>query len=104
MIVNEDNIFYEVNFGDNIDVEPRWGCSGINLDDQLYIFGGNYSADKSYLNMQNDVTTLDLTDHDLKNFAPTKLRNLRKELYCDNAFYGKLREKRNVNTFIRPRL
>lgn len=83
---------------------PRWGCSGLNIDDQMYIFGGSYGSEMSYLNQQNDISTFDLTDHNLQDFAPTKLVNLRKELYCDQAFWGKLREEKDVNAFVRPRM
>ena len=33
-----------------------------------------------------------------------KIFNLRKELYCGEAFNGHLREKRTPNSFVRPRM
>lgn len=98
-----DSAFYEINIGENIDVAPRCGCSSFNVDDQLYILGGSYDSEHSYLNLQNDVTTIDLTDNNPENFTPAKLRNLNKELYANEAFWGKLREGREVNSFVRPR-
>ena len=77
-----------------MDVSPRWGCSVLNIDDQIYIFGGSFGSQKSYLNMQKDITTIDLTGNDLHDFHPAKIRNLGKELYSGQAFWGKLREKK----------
>lgn len=97
-----DGLFYEVRvMGDS--VPPRWGCSSFSLQDQLFIMGGSYGREKSYLELQNDVTTLDLTGHSLHDFSPVKLRNLKQELYANEAFWGKLRERRPVNSFVRPR-
>jgi hypothetical protein len=73
-----DAAFYEINLGGNVEVAPRWGCSSFNVDDQLYILGGSYGSERSYLNLQNDVTTVDLTGNDLLDFPPTKLRNINK--------------------------
>lgn len=70
--------FYEINVQNNDDFIPRWGSSAINADDQLYFFGGSYSGENSYLNLQNDISTLDLTDNNLVDFPQTKLFNLRK--------------------------
>lgn len=93
-----------MNIGEGVDVAPRWGCSSFNVEDQLYILGGCYSSEKSYLDLQNDVTTLDLTDYSPQDFPRTKLRNLNKELYANEAFWGKLRERKEVNSFVRPRV
>jgi hypothetical protein len=43
-------------------IEPRSGCSAYNLNDKLFIFGGFYEREKSYMKLQNDITSLDFSN------------------------------------------
>lgn len=59
---NKDyDVFYEV-AAEGLEFVPRWGCSTLVLDDQIFMFGGFYDRQNSYLNLQNQISTLDLTD------------------------------------------
>ena len=97
-------VFYEVVLEGNPEWLPRWGSSPYGLDDQLYIFGGFYTRQAGYLSMQNDISTLDLTDFNPEAFEPRKLQLLNKELYAGEAFQGRLREGRTPHSFVRPRM
>ena len=61
---------------------PRWECSLLSIEDQIYIFGGFYHGEFNYLNDQNDITSIDLTDFNPQDFTPRKVFNLKKDLYC----------------------
>jgi hypothetical protein len=41
-------------------VLPRRGCSTYNYKNKLFIFGGVYEREFNYMNIQNDIVTIDL--------------------------------------------
>lgn len=46
---------------------PRRGCSAYSLEDKVFIFGGVYEREFNYLNLQNDIVTMDLSEIQNKN-------------------------------------
>jgi len=64
--------------GEGVNFLPRWGCSAFSLQDKIYIFGGFHDRENSYLSLQNEISTLDLTDFHPHDFGPRKLFNLQK--------------------------
>ena len=52
---------------------PRWGSAILNIEDQIFIIGGFYHGEYNYLNDQHDITSLDLTDFNPKDFIPRKI-------------------------------
>ena len=54
-------------------VLPRRGCSAYNYKNKLFIFGGVYEREYNYMNIQNDVVTIDLDE-----------LNPKKESMCEN--------------------
>ena len=95
-------LFHKLNVPEHIDVLPR--CSTLFLDDQLFFFGGFHDRESSYLDLQNEISTLDLTNFMPNSNQQRKIFNLRKQLYCGQVFNGHLREKRTPSSFVRPRM
>ena len=52
---------------------PRWGSAILNIEDQIFIIGGFYHGEYNYLNDQHDITSLDLTHFNPKDFTPRKI-------------------------------
>ena len=46
-------VFHQLNIPEDVDVVPRWGCSALFYDDQLYFFGGFHDKELNYLDLQN---------------------------------------------------
>ncbi len=45
-----------------VTVLPRRGCSTYNYKNKLFIFGGVYEREYNYMNIQNDIVTIDLDE------------------------------------------
>jgi len=70
--------FSEVNIAEGFETVPRWGCSAFFIQDQIFIFGGFHETEKSYLDLQNEITTIDLNQFKDNPNQPRKIFNLRK--------------------------
>lgn len=88
----------------DVPIAPRMGCSCYEFMDRLFIFGGFYQQEMNYLELQHDVTAVDLQLYEQTGRTKLRLENLKSELYCRTTFGRKLEGRQKPNSFVRPRM
>lgn len=87
------------NFPD--DISPRTGCSAYVLNsNDIYIFGGMYEKSKNYLELQRDITRINLRFYDHGAGRKLQAANIKDTVYTQ---INKEQQDQKPNSYIRVR-
>ena len=78
-VVNNEVHFYQAAVPN--DISPRNGCTAFSLNNNIYLFGGFYERSKNYLNLQKDITRLNLEHYNHENQRKIQIVNEKDNLY-----------------------